>query len=164
MRAAAAAVVLGLAAATAAGCSSGSKIGAILPETAQSVQSVQSVMSKALAAAQCDGGTETYTAGTDQTKPFYRDGTPLQTVQCDNGMTAFVSPDGRRPSVPARMGNLQPFIVGANYVITANPGDDADFLSSMCSVKRTDAAVTVYDLRSVNAGGGYYGIPTRATC
>lgn len=162
MRAAAAAVVLGLAAATAAGCSSGSKIGAV--PAAQSVQSVQSVMSKALAAAQCDGGTATATGGSDQTKPFYRDGTPLQTVQCDNGMTAFVSPDGRPPLVPARMGSLQPFIIGANFVITANPGDDADFLSSMCSVKRADDAVTVYELRSVNADGGYYGVPTRATC
>lgn len=162
MRAPAAAITLGAVAAIAAGCSSTAGVGAI---TNYSAQTVQQMVSSALPDANCDVGARAQSASTSQGMPFYSTGTLLQAVQCDNGVAAFVSPDGRRPTVPGRLGNLQPFAVGTNYVITAASGDDADFLTWMCSIKKTaTASVTVYELNPVTRDGGYYGVPERAAC
>lgn len=97
-------------------------------------------------------------AGATQGYPYFSVKQPVNAIHCGaDGISMYLAPAGVQPHNPATPPKQDPYVIGANFIVVVETGDDADWITRMCRIKTamgSPSGVNVYNVHTELAGSG----------
>lgn len=87
--------------------------------------------------------------GATQGWPYFNTNQPVNAINCGaDGISMYLAPVGVRLHNPTEPPNDEPYVLGPNFIVVVETGDDADWIGRMCAVRAATGmttGVTVYN-------------------